>query len=150
MHNAATISGLAMANSSVSLGHALAHAFGGIFPIPHGRLVGMFLPYSMEFTANGGESRYQKLAKFLGISSENEQEGLDELVNEIRELARLIGQPLTISQMGIEASALERLMPELVEKAVSDHQMLTTLRVPDERELVKLYRYAYSGKSVDF
>jgi alcohol dehydrogenase class IV len=150
MHNAATISGLAMANSSVSLGHALAHAFGGIFPIPHGRLVGMFLPYSMEFTANSGDSRYQKLAKFLGIPSESEQEGLKELVNEIRELAQKIDQPLTISEMGIEAAELERVMPELVEMAASDHQMLTTLRVPDERELAKLYRYAYSGKSVDF
>jgi alcohol dehydrogenase class IV len=71
-------------------------------------------------------------------------------VNEIRELARKIEQPLTISEMGIEATELERVMPELVEKAASDHQMLTTLRVPDERELAKLYRYAYSGKSVDF
>ncbi len=150
MHNAATISGLAMANSSVSLGHALAHAFGGLFPIPHGRLVGMFLPYSMEFTANSGDSRYRKLARFLGISSANEQEGLKKLVNEIRELARKIGQPLTIMQIGIEAADLEKVMPELIEKAASDHQMLTTLRVPDEREIAKLYRYAYAGKSVDF
>jgi len=150
MHNAATISGLAMANSSISLGHALAHAFGGIFPIPHGRIVGMFLPYSMEYTANDGNSRYRKLAKCLGLVAASEQEGLRELVNAIRELARKINQPLTISQMGIEEDALEGVMPELIEKAANDHQMLTTLRVPDEVELAQLYRYAYSGKTVDF
>ncbi len=150
MHNAATISGLAMANSSISLGHALAHAFGGLFPIPHGRIVGMFLPYSMEFSANGGGSRYKKLAKFLGLSSANEQEGLKELVNAIRKLAHKIDQPLSISQMGIEADDLERVMPDLIEKAATDHQMLTTLRVPDEAELAQLYQYAYSGKTIDF
>jgi alcohol dehydrogenase class IV len=150
MHNAATIAGLAITNSSVALGHALAHSFGAVFPFPHGRIVGMFLPYSIEYTANGGGSRYAELARFLGLPASSEEEGVTSLVEKIRKLARQVEQPLTIRDLGIGQPELETALPDLVTKAMEDHQLLTTLRVPDEEDMGRLFMCAFDGQAVDF
>jgi alcohol dehydrogenase class IV len=150
MHNAATLAGLAITNSSVSLGHALAHSFGAVFPLPHGRIVGMFLPYSIEYTANGGGSRYAEMARFLGLTASTEEEGVSSLVESIRELARQVYQPLTIRDMDISLPELEAALPDLVIKAMEDHQMLTTLRAPDEGDLARLFMAAFDGQAIDF
>lgn len=150
MHNAATLAGLAITNSSISLGHALAHSFGAVFPFPHGRIVGMFLPYSVEYTSIGGGSRYAELARFLGLPASSEAEGVTSLVERIRELARQIQQPLTIRELGINQPDLEAALPDLVTKAMEDHQMLTTLRVPDEGDLARLFKCAFNGQVIDF
>lgn len=150
MHNAATLAGLAITNSSVALGHALAHAFGGIFPLPHGRLVGLFLPYTMEYTALGGKTRYAELARVLGLEVIDEPTSLVNLIRAIHDLAWAIGQPLTIHDLGLKGDQLAEAMPELVMKAAEDPQMLTSLRVPDEVEIARLFLYAFEGHTVDF
>ena len=53
MHNAATIAGLAFGNSMAAMAHGLGHSMGAILPIPHGRGVGLCLPYTIEFTVRG-------------------------------------------------------------------------------------------------
>jgi alcohol dehydrogenase class IV len=150
MHNAATIAGIGMGNSSIALAHTLAHAFGAIFHIPHGRVVGMFLPYSIEFTVTGGGSRYGEMARFLGLPAADEVEGAASLVKALRDLARQLKQPGSAREMGIEQAALETVLPTLVTNATEDPQILTTLRIPDETELEKIFRCAYEGQTIDF
>ncbi len=150
MHNASTIAGLAINNASVSLGHALAHSFGAIFSFPHGRVVGMLLPYSIEYTANGGGSRYSEMTRMLGFPMSNEVDGVTTLVKTIRKLAKKLHQPTSIRDLGISQADLAAAIPNLVCNAAEDHQMLTTLRVPDDRDLERLYWYAYEGETIDF
>lgn len=154
MHNAATLAGMALSNASISLAHAMAHAFGAIFHTPHGRVVGLFLPYTIEYTANAGGSRYGEIARFLGLAGADVQQGLQagvaSLVGAIRNLAREVGQPLSIRDMDIDSMRLEDTMEELVSKAAEDPQMLTSLRAPDDEELANLFRYAFDGRPVDF
>lgn len=150
MHNAATIAGIGMTNSAIALAHPLAHAFGGVFHLPHGRIVGMFLPYSIEYSANGGGTRYAELSRFLDLPGADEAEGVKSLVNAVRDLAGQIDQPVSIQEMGIKQQALESALPDLVANAAQDPVMLTTQRVPDDEELEQIYRYAYDGKTIDF
>ncbi len=63
--NAATIAGLGFGNSMAALAHGMGHALGGVFHVPHGRAVALFLPYTIEFTARRRLLRYQELAQFL-------------------------------------------------------------------------------------
>lgn len=150
MHNAATIAGLAITNSSIALGHALAHSLGARFRIPHGRAMGVMLPCSMAYTANGGGTRYGELARAIGFDADSEDDGLARLLETLRDLALSISQPTTIAEIGLAPAEFEAALPELAAGAAQDHQMLTTLRVPDENELIRLYRCAYNGDSVDF
>jgi alcohol dehydrogenase class IV len=150
MHNAATIAGLAITNSSIALGHALAHSLGAVFSIPHGRAIGLMLPYSMSYTANGGGTRYAELANQLGHSAESEAEGLARLIESLRSLFMTLSQPTTIQELGVSLDEFEHRLPLLVAGAAEDHQLLTTVRVPDEDELSRLYRCAYDGLEVEF
>lgn len=150
MHNAATLAGMALSNASISLAHAMAHAFGAFFHTPHGRTVGLFLPYTIEFTANAGGSRYGEIARFLGLPAADEAAGAASLVTAIRKLAREVGQPLTIRDLDIDSMRLEEAMPTLVSNAADDPQMITSLRAPNDEELANLFRFAFDGRPVDF
>ncbi|MDY7040372.1 MAG: iron-containing alcohol dehydrogenase [Chloroflexota bacterium] len=150
MHNAACIAGLGFGNSMAALAHALGHALGGVFHVPHGRAVGLFVPYTIEFTVRGEESRYAEIARFLGLPAGDEAEGAASLVQAIRDLARRIDQPLTIRDLGIAQEDFVANLPSLVANAETDTQMVTSSRVPSTKQSEQLFRYAYEGKEIDF
>lgn len=150
MHNAATIAGLACSNSLFALAHSLGHSLGGLFHIPHGRAVGLFLPYTIEYAAPAGCARYIDIARALGFQAENELEAGALLATQVRELARQIGQPTTIAGAGVQPDAFEAQLGSLIEHAESDSQTITSPRVPDHDEFERLFRYAYLGRCIDF
>lgn len=152
VHNAATIAGLAFGNSMAAMAHGLGHSLGAILPIPHGRAVGLCLPYTIEFTVRGWlPTRYAGLADCLGLpGAGDEPEGAAVLAEAIRALARRIGQPTTLAEAGISREEFEAALPKLTSNAVNDSAMTISLRFPEEEEVEKVFRYMYEGKSVDF
>lgn len=145
MHSAATIAGLAFGNSWAALAHGLGHSLGAIFHIPHGRAVGLFLPYTIEFTANQEGSRYVEIARFLGLDTSP-----GALVEAIRNLARCIDQPASIHELRISQEDFEAALPKLIENAEGDNATFSSLRIPSAEEFERLFRYAFEGKSIDF
>lgn len=152
MHNAAAIAGLGFINSMCSLAHALGHSLGAIYQLPHGRAVGLFLPYTIQFNAfNNGRARYHEIAAFLGLPAATPQQGAASLVQAIQQLAGQIGQPLTIRRaLDIPLSRLENDLDKLTEHAESDTQIITAARSPSTQEIHKLFLYAYQGKNIDW
>ena len=151
MHNAATIAGLGFGNSVAALAHALGHSLGALFPVPHGRAVGLFLPYTIEFTARGDvPSRYAEIARFLGVPAPDESAGAANLAVAIRDLARRVGQPTSLEEAGISVADLEAQLAKLVENALNDSALIMGLRVPDEGEVEAIYRCAFEGRPVEF
>ena len=151
MHNAAAIAGLGFGNSFGALAHALGHALGTAFHVPHGRAVGLFLPYTIEFAANAGEGRYAEIARFLGLPAADDDElGTASLVTAILNLAQSMDMPTSVRALGISQEDLNHAMPALIDNTETDTQMVSSCRVPDTREVEALFRYAYEGKSIDF
>ena len=157
MHNAATIAGLGFGNSMAAMAHALGHSLGALCPVPHGRAVGLFLPYTIEFTVRGDTpTRYAEIARFLalpaaaGAGTPDEAEGAASLAGAIRDLARRIDQPTSLREAGISRQDLAAQLPALIDNALNDSAMILGLRFPDAAEVEKIYRYAFEGKPVDF
>ncbi len=150
MANAATIAGLGFGNSLVGLAHALGHSFGGIFKIPHGRAVNLFLPSVIEFSANANVGRYDSFVRYLGWGEMDLNAAATKLVERIRQLQTSVGQPPTIADLGIASSALEEQMETLCIHAITDNSTVAAPRPAEMEELEKLLLYAYSGKRVDF
>ena len=151
MHNAAAIAGLGFGNSFAALAHALGHALGAAFHVPHGRAVGLFLPYTIEFGANAGEGRYAEISRFLGLPAADDDElGTASLVTAILNLAQSIGIPTSIRALGISPEELNQALPALIDNTETDTQMVSSCRVPDTNEVEALFRYAYEGHSIDF
>ncbi|MEE8390241.1 MAG: iron-containing alcohol dehydrogenase [Anaerolineae bacterium] len=150
MHNAATCAGLGFGNAMASMAHAMGHTMGVVFHVPHGRTVGIFLPYTIEFFARKAPERFAELAALIGISDEGGEQGARALAGRIRDLCREIGSPVSVGEVGIERADYEAQLDKLVEDAFNDTQILTAARSPSYDELRQLFLYAYDGRVVDF
>ena len=150
MHNAACIAGLGFGNALAALAHSMGHSLGGVFHVPHGRAVGLFLPYTIEFVVRGGGTRYAEIARFLGLAAESEEDGAASLASAIRGLLERLGQPTAIQELGISPDEFEAELEKLVENAENDSCTVTSPRFPSTEEFERLYRYAYQGRVVDF
>jgi alcohol dehydrogenase class IV len=150
MATAAAVAGLGFANSMAALAHAMGHALGAIFHQPHGRCVGVFLPYTIMYVASGGSGRYADMAYFLHLPCDDEATAGASLAEAIFGLMRQIGQPVTVSEMGISGEAYEAAMENLCDLAEQDTQIVMSPRIPNRKELAELFRCAYEGRKVEF
>ena len=153
MMYAATLGGMSFGNSMAGLGHSTGHALGALFHIPHGRAVGLFLPYTMEYLMNGSDdtlAKYAEMARYCRVASGSDKECANALVARVRALAKEVGQPLSVKDCGIDKSKYEQSMPGLIERALNEVMTMTVTRVPGEEDLGKIFNYAYAGKNIDF
>ncbi len=150
MHNAAAIAGLGFINSLTALAHAMGHAFGSAFHVPHGRAVSLFLPYTMEFAANGGNYRYADIARFIGLDGLGEEQLTRRLIAAVRDLENGLQSNTNIASLGIAREDFARAIPTLLDHAENDTSITANSRVPERAELEKIFWYAYEGKHVDF
>ncbi|MGB7572795.1 MAG: iron-containing alcohol dehydrogenase [Thermodesulfobacteriota bacterium] len=153
MMNAAMMGGLSGSNSMFGLGHGTGHALGAIFHLPHGRTVGIFLPYTLEYIINGSEeatTKIAEIARYCGLIAGSDKECAKALIAKIRALAKEIKQPLSVKDCGIDKAKYEKEMPGLISRALNEIMTMTAPRVPGTEDLDKIFRYAYQGKSIDF
>jgi alcohol dehydrogenase class IV len=150
MHVAASIAGLGFGNSMLGIAHGMGHSLGSAFHVPHGRAVGMFLPYSVEFNGTCTDYRYSDIAGVLKLRAANESEAVTNVAEAIRRLAKDLNQPLTIQELGIPYTDFVDSLPTLVSNADTDTSTVMSARIPTSNEFEKLFRYSYNGKHVDF
>ncbi|MCX7838825.1 MAG: iron-containing alcohol dehydrogenase [Anaerolineae bacterium] len=150
MHNAAAIAGLGFINSLTALAHAMGHAFGSAFHVPHGRAVSLFLPYTMEFAANGGNYRYADIARFIGLDGLGDAQLTRALIAAVRDLENGLQSNTNIASLNIARDDFARALPTMLDHAENDTSITANSRVPERGELEKIFWYAYDGKHVDF
>jgi alcohol dehydrogenase class IV len=150
MHNAATCAGLGFGNAMASVAHAMGHALGATFHVPHGRAVGLFLPCTIEFAAREAPERSADLAQLLGFTQAEGEEAARTLAGQVRHLVREIGSPGGVADLGIERADYESQVETLIDNAFNDTQMITAARSPSYDELRQLFVCAYRGDVVDF
>ncbi len=160
MHNASCIAGMAFTNAFLGITHSLAHKLGGEFHIPHGRANGIFLPHVIAYNAQKptkfvsfpkyeyyiAPEKYRQIAQFLGIPASTPEEGVNSLINRIRDLMKEIKLPLTIAELGIDRNEYDAKIPMLAEKAFEDQVTTTNPRLPLISELEELLRLGYGDQ----
>jgi alcohol dehydrogenase class IV len=148
LHLAAAMAGLSFGNAQVGIGHALGHALGSVFKVPHGRTVGLFLPYHIEYNFSAARDKLARLGPVLGES--NVRSGR-ELAARIRGLWDQIGMSKTIPEVvKVSEADFEKALPELVTRADQSTCVVSNPRVPSSKELERLFRAAWSGTPIDF
>jgi len=153
MQNAATIAGLGFGNSNTGLSHALAHSAGALFHIPHGRAVGIAVPYSLEYISSNPPSpkapdpveRLVIAAKFVGIDAGSDQDSIRKFIENIRDLEREIGEPLSLKEAGITEKQMNEGMDTLVHLGSKDPNMFTTPCECKGENLRQLFRDMWKG-----
>jgi alcohol dehydrogenase class IV len=150
MANAATLAGLGFGNSMAGLAHSMGHALGGVFHTPHGRAVGLFLPYTIEYAAREAPDRYAEMARYLGLPGDSQAQGAMSLAHTVRDLLKQLNQPVTLPEAGIERTGIEERMGKLVDNAANEATTVVHPRIASQEELERLFVYASEGREVDF
>jgi len=154
MQNAATIAGLGFGNSNTSLCHALAHTLGATFNIPHGRSVGIALPYSLEYIASNPPiegapdpvARLGVAARFVGIKAESDKDAIKKLIQKLRELAKETGEPLNLKEAGVTEKQMNDSLDTLVALAGKDVNMYSSPCECKDEKLRQLFQDIWAGK----
>ncbi len=120
VHTAATMAGMAFSSAGLGLCHAIAHALGGEFHLPHGRLNAILLPAVLDCNAEAAGRRYAQLARRLNLSTGADPIALRALKSTLLRLRRELGLPATLAEAGIHPTQVEQKTDALVSAALSD------------------------------
>ena len=158
LHQAATMGGLAFGNANLHLGHTTGHCLGAVFHTPHGRAVGLFLPYVTQYCMNNPDKEdlsieiYAKLAKQLGWAKwdDDNNKAANKVIEKIKELYKEVRFPERIQDLGISKELLENNLDSLVNLCFQDASGSMCPRLPSKADFENIYRYAYEGKDIDF
>lgn len=150
MHNTGCIAGIGFINALSSMAHAAGHSLGALFHVPHGRAVGLFLPYTIEFIGDVRDELWAEIAYAIRLEVPKEKRAATVLAQAIRGLAREIDQPLSIKEIGVSLDSFDKAMGKLVDNVMADGSLIVSARIPNVAETEKFFNYTYQGKSIDF
>ena len=120
VHMAATMAGMAFTQAGLGLCHAMSHALGGIFHIPHGRLNAILLPSVIGCNAHVCGKKYAELARAAGLGGSAETIALRNLKNGLIRLRKELDLPQTLVQAGVDPRALWRNADAIVQATLED------------------------------
>ena len=120
VHQAATMAGMAFTQAGLGLCHAMAHALGGMFHVPHGQLNAVLLPSIVATNAHVATQKYALLARACGMGSTADTIAVRNLRNGLIRLRRELKLPETLAQAGIAPAALRGAMNDVVKATLAD------------------------------
>ena len=139
IHQAATMAGIAFSQSGLGLCHAMSHALGGQFHLPHGRLNAILLPAVVE--ANGAaNAHYADLARRTGLGGTADTVAVRNLKNALVRLRKELQLPATLAQAGISPQQVRQATDSIVNAAMADPCCATNPVRPDEKTVRQILR----------
>ena len=120
VHLAATMAGMAFSQAGLGLCHAMAHALGGMFHIPHGRLNAILLPSIVSCNAHVCGKKYAELARAAGMGGSADTIAVRNLRNGLLRLRRELNLPETLAQAGVDPRSVWQNAESIVEATLAD------------------------------
>ena len=160
MHNASTIAGMAFTNAFLGINHSLAHKIGAEFHLPHGRINAILLPYVIKYNSSKptkfvsfpkyeyfiADEKYYELAKKLGLKADSKEEGINSLIEKIKEMNEHMNIPKSFQEAGIEEQEFLAKVDMLADRAFEDQCTTANPRLPLVTELKQILLDSYYGK----
>jgi alcohol dehydrogenase class IV len=140
MAQASLEAGLAFTNAILGAAHAMSHQVGGMLDLPHGVINGILLPHVIRFNAEADPYPYATIAGCLGVpeSRGDPFEAALALADRVEQLAREVGGPRGLGELGVTEDHIAR----LAHLALRDACMSTNPRPAEELQMQALFRTA--------
>ena len=130
IHEGATMAGIAFSQSGLGLCHAMSHALGGLFHLPHGRLNAILLPAVVEANAMANPM-YADLARKAGLGGSADTVAVRNLRNGLIRLRKELDLPATLAQGGIAPRQVREATENFVQAVLRDPCSATNPVKPD-------------------
>lgn len=145
IHTAASMAGMAFTQAGLGLCHALAHALGGLYHVPHGRLNAILLPAVLECNMPRAGEKYAQLARAAGLGGGADTIAVRNLKNALLRLRRQLELPETLAQAGVSPQQIRQDADRITMAALSD-SCCQTNPVPVTAPLVRQVLEAVTGR----
>ncbi len=160
MHYAATIAGMAFANSFLGLCHSMAHKLGAMYHVPHGVANALLIRQVIKYNASDApkkqatfpqykfpcaKMKYGQIADELGLGGNNDDEKVQLLLDAVDRLMKSINLPNSIKDFGVDEETFMNNLDELVELAYDDQCTGANPVYPLMEDIKRLYIDAYYG-----
>ena len=165
MHYAATIAGMAFANSFLGLCHSMAHKLGAMFNIPHGVANSLLFRQVIKYNAvdcptkqctfpqykfPDAKKKYGQIADELKLGGKDDDEKVDLLIKAIDKLMKSINLPNSIKDFGVTEKEFYAKLDEMVELAFDDQCTGANPAYPLMKDIRAIYEDAFNGVVRDY
>lgn len=164
MHYAATIAGMAFANSFLGLCHSMAHKLGAMYHIPHGVANALLIRQVIKYNSSDAphkqaifpqykypcaKAKYGQISDELQLGGKNDDEKVKLLIKAIDKLMKAINLPNSIEELitknGFTKEYWNEHLDELVELAFDDQCTGANPAYPLMSDIKKIYIDAFNG-----
>ena len=164
MHYAATIAGMAFANSFLGLCHSMAHKLGAMYHDPHGVANALLIRQVIKYNASDAphkqaifpqykypcaKAKYGQIADELQLGGKNDDEKVKLLIKAIDKLMKSINLPNSIEEFitknGFTKEYWNEHLDELVELAFDDQCTGANPAYPLMSDIKQIYIDAFNG-----
>ena len=142
LHGAATQAGLAASNAQRGLTHALARALVRPTGLAYGRLIGIALPYVLDFDQPGARDRLERLADRVRAPDDRTDTSLAERARRLADQVRL---PATVRAAGGDVGRASEDLARIVAETRRAPASLANPRIATEPEVADLVRSILGG-----
>lgn len=160
MHNASTIAGMAFTNAFLGVNHSIAHKVGAEFHLPHGRINAILLPYVIRYNSTRptkfvsfpkyeyfiADRKYFEMAKKVGLKADSVEEGINSLIEKVKELNEHLNIPKSFKEAGINEEEFLAKVDILSDRAFEDQCTTANPRVPLVSEIKQILLDSYYGR----
>jgi alcohol dehydrogenase len=136
------LAGVGLANAGVTAAHSLAYPLGGMFRVAHGVANALLLPAVMEYNVFSCLEKFGKVSEALGEKVEglSVKEAALLAVDSVKRLAKDLGVPQRLSDLGIPAAAI----PGIAEEAMKVTRPLeNNPRAVSLAETIRIYQKVF-------
>ena len=137
MLRASYLAGVAFTRAYVGYAHAIAHALGGLYDIPHGLANAVVLPYVLSYYGETAQKKYARLADAAGVSrgGMSESQKADSFLDAVRALNSAAGIPEHLPQIE------EKDIPVIVKRVLREGNPLYPVpKIMDKADCEKVVR----------
>ena len=158
MAHASSMAGMAFANAFLGICHSMAHKLGAFHHLPHGIANALLIDEVIRYNATDAPRkqaafpqykypnaawRYARIADYLNLGGNSEEEKVELLIKEIDKLKKKIGILDYISDYGVTEDKFNETLDEMVEQAFDDQCTAANPRYPLMSEIKEMYLKAY-------
>lgn len=115
---ASTIAGIGAGNASLGIVHAISHAIGGYYDVPHGLVNGILLPHAIEWNWIANPVKYADVFELLGGGCRHAwslEEKAKEAAAVVRSLLEDLQMPQRLTELGLKASNIDMIAKQAIE-----------------------------------
>ncbi|MEM8612849.1 MAG: bifunctional acetaldehyde-CoA/alcohol dehydrogenase [Cyanobacteria bacterium P01_H01_bin.105] len=159
VHYAATLAGMAFANSFLGICHSLAHKLGSTFHVPHGLANALMISHVIRYNATDApfkqaifpqyeypqaKARYAAIADSLQLGGTTDEDKVDRLITAIESLKQQVDIPSNLREvLSEEEHTFFEHLDLMAEQAFDDQCTGANPRYPLIQDLKALYIAAY-------